>query len=154
MKSVLISSFALALCVFVASAPAEAQRRRVPHDQSVAAGLDFGTYSTPSEEGDRLDSAPLVSGFVEYYPIARLSLRGSAGFTQPAVTGSPIDEMRIVPLRFDVLYNWEGGKWHPFVEGGVGAYAMQYRRRGTPLVDWDTQPGFSAGGGLEYFFTR
>jgi outer membrane protein with beta-barrel domain len=155
MRNVLIGSLVLAACVLCAASPATAQfRQRVPHAQSMAAGLDGAAFVPSSTEGDRLDSAPMISGFVEYYPTARLSLRGSAGFTQPTVTGSPIDEVRIVPLRFDVIYNWEGGKWHPFVEGGGGAYVMQYRRRGGPIADWDTQPGFGAGGGVEYFFTR
>src|SRR5262245_33845887 len=90
MRKVLIGSIVLAACVVCGSQPAVAQvRQRVPHAQSIAAGLDGAAFVPSSKEGDQLDSAPMVSGFVEYYPTARLSLRGSAGFTQPAILGSP-----------------------------------------------------------------
>ena len=103
---------------------------------------------------NQLDAAPPISAFYEYYTTPRISLRGSAGWTRPSVSGSPIDTVRVMPLRFDVDYNWEGGKWHPFVGAGVGTYFLQYRRRGEPLGDSATKFGANLGGGLEYFLNR
>ena len=60
----------------------------------------------------------------------------------------------MVPLRFDVNYNWENGKWHPFVGAGAGSYFLQYVRRGEPLGDQAAQFGANAGGGVEYFLNR
>ena len=59
-----------------------------------------------------------------------------------------------MPLRFDVNYNWERGKWHPFVGTGVGSYFLQYRRRDEPLGSSVTRFGLNAGGGIEFFLNR
>src|SRR5262245_47278786 len=61
MRKVLIGSFMLAACVVCASRPAVAQvRQRVPHAQSIAAGLDGAAFVPSSNQGDQLDSAPMV----------------------------------------------------------------------------------------------
>jgi opacity protein-like surface antigen len=153
MPKVFLRLLALVLCM-VASVPAKAQERRVPHSGSQAVGFDFGVFLPSSDSGDQLDVAAPVSGFYEYYVTPRVSLRGSTGWTQPSVSGSSIDQVRMMPLQFGVNYNWEGGKVHPFVGAGVGAYFLQYRRRGATLGESVTKPGMSAGGGIEYFLSR
>jgi opacity protein-like surface antigen len=60
----------------------------------------------------------------------------------------------MMPLQFGVNYNWERGRWHPFIGAGLGAYFLQYRRRDAPLGDSVTRFGASAGGGIEYFLSR
>jgi len=90
----------------------------------------------------------------EYYVTPRVSLRASAGWTEPSVKGSPIDSVRQIPIGVDVNYNWEGGKWHPFVGAGLGANFMQFRRRGESLGESETKPSVNVGGGVEYFINR
>ena len=149
MRSVIIGSLVLSFCV-IAPITATAQAR-VPHTESTAIGLDVGALVPTS---DQLDNAPIISGLYEYYVSPRVSLRASAGWSEPSVKGSPIDKVREIPIRLDVNYNWEGGKWHPFVGTGLGAYFMQYMRRGESLGDSETKLGLNAGGGVEYFFNR
>jgi opacity protein-like surface antigen len=49
---------------------------------------------------------------------------------------------------------WEGGRWHPFVGTGVGAYFLQFRSNGSTIGETETGFGLNTGGGLEYFFNR
>jgi|SRR5438876_11350976 len=114
MRNRMMRSLVLALCT-VAPVTAKAQEL-VPHARSQAVGFDIGAFIPSSNTGDQLDNAPPVSGFYEYYLTPRVSLRGSAGWTRPSVRGSSIDQVRMMPLRFDVNYNWERGKWHPSSE--------------------------------------
>ena len=67
------------------------------------------------------------------------------------VTGSGVS---VRPLFFDgnIVYNWEGGQWHPYVTGGVGFYRYHVER-GSAEAD-DKNAGLDLGGGFEYFFTR
>jgi len=152
MRQVVIASLVLGLC---ASLPATAKAQaRVPHTESTALGLDVGAF-VPSGNGvDQLDTAPMISGLYEYYVTPRVSLRASAGWTEPSVKGSPIDSVRQIPIGVDVNYNWEGGKWHPFVGAGLGANFMQFRRRGESLGESETKPSVNVGGGVEYFINR
>jgi opacity protein-like surface antigen len=53
-----------------------------------------------------------------------------------------------------VIYNWEGGKWHPFVGAGVGAYFFQPKFGGESFREDETNFGATIGGGVEYFTTR
>ena len=58
-----------------------------------------------------------------------------------------------VSLDGNIVYNWEGGKWHPYATGGVGMY--RYRSNETLVPNGaDTRVGLNVGGGVEYFFTR
>jgi hypothetical protein len=153
MRKVIIGSLICASFVVVAPVNVSAQER-VPHGGTQAVGFEFGAFLPTGDSGDQLNVAPPVNGFYEYYATPRISLRGTAGWAKPSVTGSPIDAVRVMPLRFDVNYNWERGTWHPFVGAGVGSYFMQYRRRGEQLGDSATEFGANLGGGLEYFLNR
>src|SRR5438093_435535 len=84
----------------------------------------------------------------------RVSLRPSISWSDSNLNGSAIDSVRQVPVRVDLNYNWEGGKWHPFVGTGLGAYFMQLRHNGQSVGDSETKLGLNVGGGVEYFFHR
>ena len=76
------------------------------------------------------------------------------GLTDPSFAGGSPDSLRQIPLRADVNYNWEGGKWHPFVGAGVGVYFLRFKNNGQAIGDSETKVGFNVGGGLEYFTGR
>src|SRR5262245_4440865 len=128
MRNLIIGS--LVLVLFAAAPPDARAQARVPHTESTAFGLDVGAFVPSGNAGDQLDSAALFKGLYEYYVSPRVSLRASAGWMEPSVTGSPTDKVRMIPIGLDVDYNWERGKWHPFVGAGLGANFMQYKRRG------------------------
>ena len=137
----------LALCL---SASAIAQER-APHTGSTAVGVDVGAF-VPKESG--LDPALIVNALIEYYLTPRVSLRTDLGLTDNGFARESADSLRQVPLRVNVNYNWEGGKWHPFVGAGVGAYFMQFKDNGNALGDSETKVGVNFGGGVEYFTSR
>ena len=148
MRRLIIGSFVLGLCV---SAPATAMaQRRVPRTGSSAIGFEAGAF-LPNADG--LDNAPLIGGFYEYYVTPRVSLRGSVSWSEPSFAGST-DSLRQLPLGLDLNYNWEGGKWHPFIGVGGGAYFMQFTRNGESIGNSETKFGLNIGGGIEYFFNR
>src|SRR5262245_39056139 len=120
MRHVIVGSFVLGLCA-IAPVAATAQGR-VPHQESSSVGIDVGAF-VPS--GERLDNAPVIGGFYEYYVTPRVSLRPSVAWSDSNLVGGGGDSLRQVPVRLDLNYNWEGGKWHPFVGTGVGVYIMQ-----------------------------
>ncbi len=124
-------------------------QERAPHKGSTAVGFDAGVF-IPRD--DRLETAPILGALFEYYLTPRVSARTDFGFADPSYPGN--NSLRQVPLRGDINYNWEGGKWHPFVGTGVGAYFIQRKSNGQPFGGQETKFGFNFGGGTEYFFTR
>jgi len=132
------------------AAPAIAQER-APHTGSTAVGVEAGAF-LPTES--QLDNAFIVNALIEYYLTPRVSLRTNFGLTDPGFSNESTDSLRQIPLRVDVNYNWEGGKWHPFVGAGVGAYFLQVKDNGHSFGDSETKAGFNFGGGVEYFTSR
>jgi outer membrane protein W len=130
---------------------ATAQEQRVPHEGSTAVGLDVGAF-IPTD--DLFDNALLVNVLYEYYVTPRVSLRTAFSWTDPNLGGGSIQSLRQMPLRLDVNYNWEGGRWHPFVGAGAGAYFMQFKNNGESFGDSETKAGINVGGGIEYFLHR
>ena len=126
-------------------------QERAPHAGSTAVGIDVGTF-LPNES--QLDNALIVNALLEYYVTPRVSLRTDFGLTDPGFSRESTDSLRQIPLRLDVNYNWEGGKWHPFVGAGAGAYFLQFKDNGEALGQSETKPGFNVGGGIEYFTGR
>ena len=59
-----------------------------------------------------------------------------------------------VPLTVDGIYNWEGGKWHPFVGAGLGVHFLRFTSDVPATDNTDTRLGFNVGGGVEYFLNR
>jgi Outer membrane protein beta-barrel domain len=139
----------LGLCII--SARAVAAQERAPHTGSTAVGVDVGTF-IPRD--NQLDPALIVNALLEYYLTPRVSLRTDFGVTNPGFSRESSDSLRQIPLRADVNYNWEGGKLHPFVGTGLGAYFMQLKHNGQSVGDSETKFGLNVGGGVEYFLHR
>ena len=89
-----------------------------------------------------------------YHLTPRISLRTDFGLTDPGFARESADSLRQIPLRLDVNYNWERGKWHPFVGAGVGAYFLRFKDNGQAFGETETKPGFNVGAGMEYFTGR
>jgi hypothetical protein len=138
----------LTLVTLVAS-PAFAQRR-VPDTGMMAAGGEVGFF-VPDDE---FDTSPIFGGLFEYYVTPRLGLRGSVLFMDPEFERGTDDSLRHVRLGFDVIYNWEHGKWHPFAGGGLGVHMLQVKENGRSLGDSENELGLTGLGGVEYFFNR
>jgi hypothetical protein len=145
----LLGVLVVVLCI-IPSGSAWAQER-VPHTGSTAVGVDAGAF-IPKEDG--LDNALILSALLEYYLTPRVSLRTMFGLTDPGFASESTDSLRQVPLRADVNYNWEGGKWHSFVGAGVGAYFLRFKDNGQAIGASETKVGFNVGGGVEYFTGR
>jgi opacity protein-like surface antigen len=126
-------------------------QERVPHEGSTAVGVDVGLFLPTA---DQLDRSMVMNILYEYYVTPRVSLRTGFGWANPSFKGGAIDSLRQVPLRLDVNYNWERGRWHPFVGTGVGAYFLQFQQNGQNFGETETAFGLNTGGGIEYFFNR
>jgi hypothetical protein len=135
----------------IMSPAAAAAQERAPHAGSTAAGVDVGAF-IPRD--GQLDTALIINALIEYYVTPRVSVRTDFGLTDPGFSRESSDSLRQIPLRFDVNYNWEGGRWHPFVGAGAGAYFLQFKDNGQALGDSETKAGFNLGGGVEYFTGR
>jgi Outer membrane protein beta-barrel domain len=150
MRRLTLSWLTLALLVVVPQI-ASAQRERVPNAGTVAAGIDVGAFIPTN---DALANSALINVLYEYYATPRVSFRTGFGWSNPAFGSGPVDSLRQMPLKLDVNYNWEGGRWHPFIGTGVGAYFLQFRSNGSSIGETETRFGLNTGGGLEYFFNR
>ena len=107
-------------------------QERAPHAGSTAVGFDVGAFIPAESE---LDNALIFSALLEYYLTPRISLRTDFGLTDPGFARESADSLRQIPLRLDVNYNWERGKWHPFVGAGVGAYFLRFKDNGQAFGD-------------------
>lgn len=146
----------VALVLITGAVPASAQGRRraaarVPAANSWAVGGSFGA-ALPTDPS--LDSGLDVAGAIEGYLTSRVSVRGQFGAAWWDITGRHFTGT-VKPLYLDgnLVYNWEGGAWHPYVTGGVGMYRYHSTESGAP-EDTDTKAGLNLGGGIEYFFAR
>lgn len=138
------------LILALGAAPASAQRR-VPDTGMWAVGASVGA-TMPREAS--FQNGLEVAGTLENYLTPRVSVRGQIGATWWDITGRGFTGT-VTPLFFDgnIVYNWEGGAWHPYVTAGVGAY--RFHSSIDPQLDGSsTKPGVNLGGGFEYFFTR
>jgi opacity protein-like surface antigen len=148
-RKLIFASLVLGVCV--ASPRVGSAQEREPHRGSTAAGFDVGAF-VPKDSA--FESSLVLSALYEYYLTPRVSLRTEFGWADPSFKREGSDSLRQLPLRLDVNYNWEGGKWHPFVGAGVGAYFLQSKDNGQSFGDSETSAGFNLGGGIEYFLTR
>jgi hypothetical protein len=130
--------------------PAAGAAQRVPAAGSMAVGGEAGFFLPD----DVFEPSPIVGGSFEYYPTARLSLRPSVVFLDPGFDREPSDSLRQTRIGFDVIYNWEHGRWHPFAGGGVAAHVLRLRDNGQTIGDGSNQLGFGGLGGVEYFVNR
>lgn len=144
-----LCSALILLGFFVSAVPASAQNRQ-PHAGAFAVAGEGGFFVPDQEFG----IAPTISGSAEFYPLARLSVRGLIGWTSPDFDARAEDSLRQISLLGDVLYNWEGGAWHPYVAGGFGVHFLKARVAGHSLGDYRKKGGLNGGAGLEYFSMR
>jgi hypothetical protein len=120
---------------------------QTPNAKVIAAGADVGVIWPD----DRLETAPTIDAFGEYYLRPRVSVRGMLAWASPGLKNRTEDHFRQVKLLFNGTYNWEGGRIHPFVTGGAGAYFVRLKREGNTDPDGETRGGINVGGGIEYF---
>ncbi len=136
--------------------PAAAQGRRrdarepVPAPGMVAIGGSFG--AAPPLEAS-FTSGPTLTGNIEGYLTRRVSVRGQVSGAWWDITGRGFTGS-VHPIAADanVVYNFEGGRIHPFVTGGVGLY--HYRFEEHPTTGSANKAGVNVGGGVEYFVRR
>lgn len=122
-------------------------RRTTPPAGTWAGGVDAG-FANPLGDED-FDAEPTLNGYLEYFSTPHVSWRGMLGFASfdgPDVPGLGADDVDIISMNANVLYQWEGGTVHPFVTGGIGVYNYE-----ADLDDDDLEPGLNAGGGLNFY---
>jgi len=101
--------------------------------------------AAPSEGA--FSSAFGASGGIDYFFTRAISFGLAAGGWRTSTDlGSHANE-----FYFDAVgtYNWEMGKLHPFLQGGLGLYREDF-----PARSASTKFGGFGGGGLDYFVTR
>jgi hypothetical protein len=145
------SLVALAMLFSIGVTRAEAQRRRAPAQGMWAVGGSVGV-SAPNDAS--LGSGFDLAGNIEGYLTSRVSVRAQVSGSRWDIVGRHFTGT-VSPFVVDgnIVYNWEGGKWHPFVTGGIGLYHFG-SHIDPSLSGGDTNFGGDFGGGIEYFFTR
>jgi hypothetical protein len=94
-----------------------------------------------------------LTGNVESYLSRRVSIRGQVDGAWWDITGRGFTgTVRPMALDGNLVYNFEGGRIHPFVTGGVGIY--HYRFNEVPTTGSANKAGLDAGAGVEYFVRR
>jgi opacity protein-like surface antigen len=149
-----LPSVASALFALLVSLPPNAlAQERVPYAGSTAAGFDIGVFVPGSNE---LSSSLTLNGTYEFYFAPRISVRAGVGWMNPGFSVGAVDSLMQVPLTVDGIYNWEGGKWHPFVGAGIGWHFLRFTSDlpSGNNDNTDTRLGFNFGGGVEYFLNR
>ncbi len=144
---------ALAIVGFVATRAAAQDRDArgpVPAPGMLAIGGSIG--AAPPSDPSFTDGLALT-GNVEGYLTRRVSIRGQVDGAFWDITGRGFTGTAR-PMAFDanVVYNFEGGRVHPYLTGGVGLYHYSFDE--TPDVGSANKPGLDLGGGLEYFIHR
>ena len=134
---------------------ASAQQRRNPAAGTPAFGFDVGIFvpdtNTPPEQ--RFKKTLVIDGLAEFYITPRFSVRGTLAWCEPELDVFPGNQQRQTRLLGNVLYNWEGGAWHPFATAGVGAYFLKLTGPRFLALGYQgrVRAGGNVGGGLEYF---
>lgn len=144
------------LAVLAIGATASAQARRgeergpVPAPGMVALGGSFG--AAPPIDSSFTTGVALAAN-AEGYLSRRVSLRAQLSGAWWDITGRGFTgTVQPVAIDGNVVYNFEGGRIHPFVTGGIGLY--HYRFAETPTHGSADKPGADVGGGVEYFVHR
>jgi hypothetical protein len=143
---------AMLLAALAISQPAMAQVERGPVPAPGMVGVGFN-MSAAVPRDDTLQTRPQFGISADAYLSRRVSVRGLFAtawmdVVRHSFTGTSS------PMMFNgsVVYNFEGGKLHPFLTGGAGVY--HFRFRNNDLSGSDTKFGVSFGGGAEWFVTR
>lgn len=151
MRQLIVRWLVTVTILWCVSPIAASAQRRQPHESSIAIGFEAGSFIS---DADALENALLLGALFEYYATPRVSFRGAFNWTAPGFEREPEDSVRQLQLRLDVSYNWEHGRWHPFVAAGVGDYIMQHRDNGRAIGDSNVKVGLNLGAGIEYFLDR
>jgi len=128
-----------------------AAQGRMPHQGAGALGAE-GAVFMPKQDG--MSTGPDIGGFYEYYLTARDGLRMGAEWSTAKREIEHSDGVRQVRVGADLVHNWEGGKIHPFVGAGLGAYFLQARDNGNDIGDSASKLGGSILGGVEVFTAK
>jgi opacity protein-like surface antigen len=129
-----------------------AQRERGPVPNQGMVGVSFSLSAAIPTDGT-LKTGPQMGVSADAYLSRRVSVRGLFAANWMDVTGhSFTGTASPVFGNGSLVYNWEGGRIHPFVTGGVGMYHFRFEDNG--IHGSDTRVGLSLGGGAEYFLTR
>jgi hypothetical protein len=143
---VMVGGIAAILCL-----PSTAAAQRMPHQNAGALGAE-GAVFMPKQDG--MTTGPDFGGFYEHYLTARNGLRLMAEYSNPKFDREHSDSVRQVRVGADLVHNWEGGKVHPFVGAGLGAYFLQQKDNGSDFGDSGTKLGGTLLGGVEYFTSK
>lgn len=151
MRGHLFAPIAMTLVLLSAGVRQAEAQRRAPAKDMWAVGGSIGV-SAPTDAS--LDSGVDLVGNIEGYLTSRVSVRAQVSGASWDIVGRGFTGT-INPFVIDgnLVYNWEGGKWHPFVTGGAGLYHF-HSHIDPALEGGDTNVGGDFGGGIEYFFTR
>ena len=143
--------FTLGIALLLGLPAAASAQARMPHKGAGAIGGEVGVF-LPRQDG--MTTGPAIEGFYEYYLSARNSVRVGAGWANPKVEGQDTNSTRQIRIAVDLVHNWEGGKIHPFVGGGLGTYFIQARHNGINVGESQSELGGTVFGGLEYFTSK
>lgn len=111
---------------------------------SFNAGFDFAL-------DDDFEGGELVfTGTFEYYTTPRVSWRGLLGTTsfEGDFPGNPSLDFTFFNANY--VYNWERGKFHPFLTGGIGLYQKD-GSSSLPSEFDESVFGLNGGGGVDWF---
>jgi hypothetical protein len=131
--------------------PLAAAAQPVPDTGQVAIGAEFGIF-LPTD--DRLATGLVGGGLIEVYAAPRLGIRGSVTAIRAGYDREDDDDERQIRLGVDAIYNWEFGAIHPFAGAGIGVHFLRFYRDGDNEGPNDTEFGWQALGGAEFFLNR
>jgi len=126
-----------------------------PSDGDMAISFNAGFANAFDDTFD--DVEPAFTGTFEYYTSPRISWRGLLGtMSFDAEPPSPGDSLSVDAtfLNANIVYNWEGGRVHPYVTGGIGAYDKSASSNLPSEISSkfdETAFGVNGGGGLDWY---
>ncbi len=135
--------FALFPAVTLAAASSTA-----PMDGDMAVSFNAGVINAFDDDFEDLE--PVFTGTFEYYTNPRFSWRGLLGVTSfdSDLPGNPSLDVNF--FTANALYNWEHGKFHPYVTGGVGVYQKDGSSNLLSRFD-ENVFGVNGGGGIDWY---
>ena len=101
-------------------------------------------------DNDFKDFEPILTGTFEYYSTPRVSWRGLLGVTSFDADLPGSASVDIVFVNANIVYNWEHGRIHPYVTGGIGVY-QKNGSSDLPSEFDETVFGLNGGGGIDWF---
>ena len=132
------------------TAAAQSESRRVPDYGMIGVGFSIGA-AIPNDES--FSTGLTTSVEAERYVTPRMSVRALFGGNWNDIVNRGFSGTTTpVRLNGNVVYNWEGGKVHPYVTGGAGWY--YYRFKEAQIEDSANKFGVNVGGGIEWFISR